>query len=103
MIAVLVVSVLQWLLIVAAIWASALAVGESASIVALVTTFVLILVGLMLPNSPMQIGTTQLAFTIGLGTGGIMATTAIAASLVYTMFLIIPVMLAGGVCLLRNR
>lgn len=103
MIAVFVISVLQWLLIVAAIWVSTLAVGESVSIVALVATFVLILVGLTLPNSPMQIGTTQLAFTIGLSTGGIMATSAIAASLVYTMFLIIPVMVIGGMCLLRNR
>lgn len=103
MLTVIAISVLQWSLIVGAIWCSAAAVGESATIVALVATFVLILLALMLPNSPLQIGTAQLAFTIGLGTGGIMATTAVAASLIYTMFLIMPVMMIGGICLLNNR
>ena len=103
MIIVIAISVLQWSLVVVAICCSVMAVGESITIVALVVTFVLILVGLMLPNSPMQIGTTQLAFTIGLGTGGIMETTAVAASLVYTLFLIIPIMIVGGVCLLHGR
>lgn len=97
------VSVLQWSFIVVAIWCSALAVGESPSLVATMATFVLVILGLTLPSSPMQLGTTQLAFAVGLETGGIDATTSIAASLVYTVFLIIPVMLVGGILILRGR
>jgi hypothetical protein len=96
-------SVLQWLLVILAVWCSARAVGVTATIVPVAATFVLLIVGLMLPNSPMQIGTTQLAFAIGLGTGGVTATAAVAASLVYTLFLILPIMVVGGFFLLRSR
>ena len=98
-----IVSVVQWSLVVAAIWCSGQAVGESVAPVAAISTLVLIIVGLTLPNAPMQIGTTQLAFVIGLGTGGTQATTAIAASLIYTTFVIIPTMIVGGVLMLRIR
>lgn len=96
-------SVVQWSLVVVAIWCSGLAVGQTVSLVAAIVTLVLIVIGLALPNSPMQIGTTQLAFVIGLGTGGAQATTAIAASLIYTAFLIIPIMIIGGVLMLQIR
>jgi uncharacterized protein (TIRG00374 family) len=98
-----IVSVVQWLLVVAAIGCSSLAVGESVSLVDAVVTLILIVVGLTLPSSPMQVGTTQLAFTIGLGLGGTHATAAIAASLVYTTFLIVPEMVVGGILMLRIR
>lgn len=97
------VSVLQWSFVVVAICCSALAVGESTSLIAATATFVLIIVGLALPSPPMQLGTTQLAFTIGLGTGGMSATAAIAASLVYTVLLIIPIMIVGGVLAMRGQ
>jgi len=90
------VSVLQWALVILAIWCSGVAVGTSVSLVAATVTFVLIIIGLTLPNSPLQIGTTQLAFVLGVGTDGTGATAAIAASLLYTAFLIIPIMLVGG-------
>ena len=96
-------SIMQWSLVVAAIWCSGLAIGQPVSIVGATVTFVLIVVGLALPNSPMQIGTTQLAFVIGLGTDGTDATLAIAASLVYTLFLIVPIMIIGGLIVIRNR
>jgi glycosyltransferase 2 family protein len=95
-------SVLQWVLVIAAIWASARAVGPPATLIATTVTLVLIVVGLALPNSPLQIGATQLAFVVGLGTDGTGVTPAIAASLVYTSFLILPIMLAGGIALLRG-
>lgn len=97
------VSVIQWALVVVAIWCSGLAVGAHVSLVAATVTFVLIVIGLTLPNSPLQIGTTQLAFAVGLGTDGTQATAAIAASLMYTSFLIIPIMIAGGTLMLRLR
>lgn len=96
-------SVLQWVFVLLAIWCSALAVNIEAHIVPVFATFVLIIVGLTLPNSPMQIGTTQLAFTVGLGTQAVAASNAIAASVVYTLLLIVPIMVIGGVCLLRAR
>lgn len=96
-------SVLQWGFVVLAIWCSARAVGVEAELVPVSATFVLIIVGLTLPNSPLQIGTTQLAFTVGLGAQGVAATDAVAASLVYTLLLIVPIMLIGGACLLRGR
>jgi uncharacterized protein (TIRG00374 family) len=96
-------SITQWALIVLAVWASGSAVGVSVTLAATITTFVLLVIGLMLPNSPMQVGTTQLAFTMGLGTAGVSASAAIAASLIYTVFLIIPVMLVGGACSIRSR
>ena len=95
-------SVLQWILVIAAIWASARAVGPSATPIAATVTLVLIVVGLALPNSPLQIGATQLAFVVGLGTDGTGVTQAIAASLVYTSFLILPIMLAGGIAMLHG-
>ena len=98
-----VLSVLQWSLIVAAIWFSALAAGEAVGLVAATAIFVLIVLGLSLPNSPMQVGTTQLAFTVGFSAGGHSAAPAIAASVVYTLFLILPVMIAGGIYLLALR
>lgn len=103
MILALALSVIQWLLVLLAIWCSVRAVGAGAGVVPIAATFVLLIVGLMLPNSPMQIGTTQLAFTIGLGTGNISATVAIAASLIYTLFLILPIMLIGSLCLVQVR
>ena len=96
-------SVVQWSLVVLAIWCSGMAVGQHASLMALAVTFVLIVLGLTLPNSPMQIGTTQLAFVIGFGIDGVGATPAVAASIAYTVFLIIPVMLIGAVCLVRGK
>ncbi len=95
-------SVLQWSLVIAAIWFCGNAVGATASLVAVTATFVLIVIGLALPNAPMQVGTTQLAFAIGFSAGGTPATPAIAASLIYTIFLIVPIMIVGGVYLLRR-
>ena len=97
------VSVLQWSLIVLAIWSSGLAVGQAVSLTAAIVTFVLIVFGLTLPNAPMQIGTTQLAFAIGFGIDRTGATSAVAASIIYTAFLIIPVMVLGAACLVRGR
>jgi uncharacterized protein (TIRG00374 family) len=94
-------SALQWALVAAAIWASGLAVAGFVSPMAAIVTFVLIILGLTLPNSPLQIGTTQLAFVVGLGIDGTGVSIAIAASLVYTTFLILPIMLAGALLMMR--
>lgn len=100
---VLVTSVLQWTLVVSNIWCSAAAVGESVSLLAAFVVFVIIIAGLTLPNSPLQIGTTQLAFVLGLGIDHVSASTAIAASLIYTVCVILQTMIVGGVLLIARR
>jgi len=95
-------SAIQWGLVIAAIWASGLAVTGTVSPMAAIVTFVLIILGLTLPNSPLQIGSTQLAFVVGLGIDDVAESDAIVASLVYTSFLILPVLLAGAVVMLRQ-
>src|SRR5690606_32077316 len=58
-------SVLQWSWIVLAVWASAQAVGVSTGVPGAIAVFVLTVIGLTLPSSPAQLGTTQLAFVVG--------------------------------------
>lgn len=91
-----VVSVAQWLTIIAAIWCSVVAVSGAPSAESVVVIFVLIVLGLSLPNSPMQLGTTQIAFVLGLATQNVEASVAIAASIIYMSFLIVPTMAIGA-------
>jgi uncharacterized membrane protein YbhN (UPF0104 family) len=49
------------------------------------------------------VGTTQLAFTIGLAAFGVGAAHAFAASVVYTVFGLLPMLVAGGIYFLRHR
>ena len=97
------ISVVQWLLVIGAIRLSAEAVGETVSLVAIAIIFVVIVIGLTLPNAPLQIGTTQFAFSLGMGADGASASSAIAASIVYTAFLIIPILIIGGSIAIRGR
>ncbi len=90
-------SVLQWSCVVFAIWASAQAVDLPASLSAAVAVFVLGVVGLTLPSAPATLGTTQLAFVIGMAMAGAPATAALAASFVYTACFIVSLMVIGGV------
>jgi len=103
MVLVVVGSVAQWVFIVAAIWFSGLAVGSTVTLSGAMVTLLLLVLGLSIPNSPMQIGTTQVAFVMGFGLDGTPAATAVAASVVYTAFLIIPVMLAGSGLFIKGK
>jgi uncharacterized protein (TIRG00374 family) len=80
-------SLLQWGFILAAVWLSADAVGQSITVSMAVTVWVLMVVGLTLPSSPAQLGTTQLAFTLGLGFALTQSEgqAAFAASVIYTL------------------
>lgn len=98
-----VLSLLQWACVVAAIWASCAAVGSPAPLTGAVATFVLMVIGLTLPSPPAQLGTTQLAFVVGLGLVGVSPGPAVAASLIYTGLMVLPVMLIGAGLGLLNR
>lgn len=94
----LILSMLQWLWIVAAVWASAQAVGIPVAVSSAIAVFVLTVIGLTLPSSPAQLGTTQLAFVVGLELAGTSGAAAFAASLVYTACVVVAMMVLGALC-----
>ncbi len=96
--AVIALSLLQWTTIVAAIWASAQAVGVALPASAAVLVFALTVIGLTLPSSPAQLGTTQLAFVVGMEVAGAGPVPAFAASIVYTVFVVFSSMVIGAAC-----
>ncbi len=91
-----VLSLLQWACVVTAIWSSCAALGSHPPLTGALATFVLMVIGLTLPSPPAQLGTTQLAFVVGLGLVGVAPGPAIAASLIYTGLVVLPVILIGG-------
>lgn len=91
-------SVLQWACVVTAVWASARAVGVVVPVAGAIAVFVLSVVGLTLPAAPAQFGTTQLAFVAGFGLVGAAPEASLAASLVYTGFVVVAMMLLGAAC-----
>lgn len=91
-------SLLQWGFIIAAVWFCALSVGHDISVPVAITIWVLMVIGLTLPSSPAQLGTTQLAFTLGMTLTHAQAQTAFAASVVYTLAVNLPYMVIGLGC-----
>jgi uncharacterized protein (TIRG00374 family) len=89
-------SMLQWGCIVAAVWISVAAVGHPVTMAGAIGVWVLMVVGLTLPSSPAQLGTTQLAFTVGLALTATEDAVAFAASLVYTSTVNVPIMIVGA-------
>lgn len=93
-------SVLQWGFIVLTIWLSAAAIGHPQSIPMSISVWVLMVIGLTLPSSPAQLGTTQLAYALGYDLMGISGQNdvAFAASVVYTLGVNLFFLLAGFAC-----
>ncbi len=100
-IALVLMSLLQWSCIVGSILASALAVGAQIPVSGAIAVFVLTVIGLTLPSSPAQLGTTQLAFVAGMELVGSDPARAFAASLVYTGFVDVTMMVVGLLLWLR--
>ncbi|MFZ1852833.1 MAG: lysylphosphatidylglycerol synthase transmembrane domain-containing protein [Nitrosomonas sp.] len=94
-------SILQWSCIIAAIWLCAYSVGYTATIPMVIAVWILMVIGLTLPSSPAQLGTTQLAFTLGLSIAVNEMQIPFAASVVYTCFVNIPYMIIGAFYWLR--
>lgn len=95
-------SILQWSCIVGAIWLSAASVDYDASLSMAITVWILMVVGLTLPSSPAQLGTIQLAFTLGFSLALNETQIPFAASVVYTCCVNIPYMIIGAACWLRS-
>ncbi|UJP06415.1 MAG: flippase-like domain-containing protein [Nitrosomonas sp.] len=94
-------SLLQWGCIISAIWLCALSAGYALTISMAITVWVLMVVGLTLPSSPAQLGTTQLAFTLGLSMALSETQIPFAASVVYTCCVNILYMIIGMACWVR--
>lgn len=93
-----VLSLVQWSGIVLAIWASARAVGVEIAVSTAILVFALTVIGLTLPSSPVQLGTTQLAYVVGFELSGASADAALAASIVYTVFVNLTMLTIGALC-----
>jgi uncharacterized membrane protein YbhN (UPF0104 family) len=78
-----VLSIVQWSCIIVAIWLSVRAVGHEVTVRAAIGVWVRRVLGLTLPLSPAQLGTTQLAYMLGLSLTGTNDEVAFAASVVY--------------------
>lgn len=89
-------SILQWSCIVFAIWLCAYSVGYTATIAMIISVWILMVIGLTLPSSPAQLGTTQLAFTLGLSIALNEMQIPFAASVVYTCCVNIPYIIIGA-------
>jgi uncharacterized protein (TIRG00374 family) len=96
-------SVLMWSCIVGSIWLSAVSVGYAVTVPMAITVWVLMVVGLTLPSSPAQLGTTQLAFTLGLSGALVESDVPFAASVVYLCCVNIPYMIIGAGCWIQSR
>ncbi len=88
-------SLLQWSLVVAAVRMSAIAVGVDLPVSAAIAVFVLTVIGLTQPSAPAQLGTTQLAFVVGMGIAEIDSESALAASLVYNVWFVVTMLVVG--------
>lgn len=92
-------SLLQWSCILMAIYASVRSLGVEPNALAAIAVLILLVVGLSLPAAPVHLGTTQFGFMVGLGAFQINAHAAFAASIIYTLFVLLPMLVLGLITL----
>jgi uncharacterized protein (TIRG00374 family) len=100
---VLVVSLMAWVVMLAALWLVIAALGIEAPPALSVIVLLLSAVGLALPTSPGFVGTLQAAFVLGMVPFGIGQEAAVAASLVYQGMTTVPPLLIGALCWVTLR
>ena len=88
-------SLLQWLAIAGCVACSALVVGDAIGLGGSLLVVVGIVVAFLLPNAPGYAGSVQLAFVVSLAASGVPPAHAIAASVVYQLLMIFPVVVLG--------
>ena len=92
-------SLIQWLAVAFAVWGCARVVGFEAGAAAASLVVVGIVVAFLLPNAPGYAGSVQIAFLVTLEPLGVPEDQALAASFVYQLLMILPLVVAGLVCL----
>jgi glycosyltransferase 2 family protein len=95
-------SIMQWSLIAAAIWCCMSAVGVTLNGIGAIALLVLLVLGLTLPTAPAYVGTTQAAFVAALALFDVDEQVAFAGSVIYTGCVVLPPFLVGVVCLVRH-
>lgn len=93
-------SVLQWSLIALSIWCCAKSIDIGIDLISAVLVLVVLVFGLTLPTAPGYLGTTQVAFIAALAVFEVPESSAFAASVLYSAFLVLPSFLIGAVCML---
>ena len=99
--AVLVWSLAQWLTIALAVYGCGLVLGLSLGAAAAALVVVGIVVAFLLPNAPGYAGSVQVAFLVTLKPLGVAADVALAASVVYQLLMVLP-LVVGGLIVLRG-
>jgi uncharacterized protein (TIRG00374 family) len=94
-------SILQWMLIAAAMASSLKAVDAHVTLAGAVSVLLWNVIGLTLPAAPGHVGTVQLAFILGLAPFGVVRADAFAGSVIYNCVAVVP-SLAFGLSGLRR-
>ena len=92
-------SVAQWLAAALAVFGCGAVIGFSVGLAAACLVVVGIVVAFLLPNAPGYAGSVQVAFLVTLKPIGVPEDAALAASLVYQLLMILPLIIVGLVCL----
>lgn len=88
-------SILQWMLIAAAMACSLKAVDAPVTLAGAVSVLLWNVVGLTLPAAPGHVGTVQLAFILGLSPFGVSSADAFAGSVIYNCVAVAPALAFG--------
>jgi glycosyltransferase 2 family protein len=92
-------SLAQWLAVALAVHGCAEVIGFSAGVAATCLVVVGIVVAFLLPNAPGYAGSVQVAFLVTLRPLGVAEEAALAASIVYQLLMVVPLIVAGLMCL----
>jgi uncharacterized protein (TIRG00374 family) len=92
-------SLVQWLAVALAVWGCQRVIGFDAGLPATLLVVVGIVVAFLLPNAPGYAGSVQIAFTVTLTPLHISSVSAIAASIVYQLLMVLPLVIVGLCCL----
>jgi uncharacterized membrane protein YbhN (UPF0104 family) len=92
-------SLVQWLAVALAVWGCQRVIGFDAGLPATLLVVVGIVVAFLLPNAPGYAGSVQIAFAVTLTPLHISSVSAIAASIVYQLLMVLPLVVAGLCCL----
>ena len=98
-VAVLAWSLIEWLSVAVAVYGCAAVIGLPVAFASSCLVVVGIVVAFLLPNAPGYAGSVQVAFLVTLRPLGIAEAGALAASVVYQLLMVLPLIVAGLVCL----
>jgi uncharacterized membrane protein YbhN (UPF0104 family) len=88
-------SLLQWLAVAACTGGSAAVAGQAVGFSGALLVVVGIVIAFLLPNAPGYAGAVQVAFLLALAPRGVTREGALAASIVYQLLMVLPLVVAG--------